>query len=124
MQQPFGSTEARQALAAAGIGTERKGYAAIARELPSLRIPVRVVYGAQDRVLPDIADTVARVKADVPDAEITALPACWSLPAGRGASDRSANCSRGFSRAATVEDIQDRPPSLAHARSASGVAPP
>ncbi len=76
VQQPFGSTEARQALAAAGIGTERKGYAAIARELPSLRIPVRVVYGAQDRVLPDIADTVARVKADVPHAEITALPAC------------------------------------------------
>ena len=37
-------------------------------------MPLRVVYGAQDRILPDIAETVARLKRDVPQAEVTALP--------------------------------------------------
>jgi haloalkane dehalogenase len=37
---------------------------------------VRIVYGERDRILPDIAETVARVKRDVPQAEVTALPDC------------------------------------------------
>ena len=48
----------------------------IARLLPELRVPVRVVYGARDRILPDVAETMARVKRDVPQAEVTALPDC------------------------------------------------
>lgn len=40
------------------------------------RVPVRVVYGAQDRLLPDIAHTVRRLRADLPHAEITELPDC------------------------------------------------
>ncbi len=76
VQEPFRSPEARRALAAAGIGTERRGYAEIARRLPSLRVPVRIVYGERDRLLPDVAETMARVKADLPQAELTALPDC------------------------------------------------
>jgi len=76
VQEPFHSAEARRALADAGVGVSRKGFAAIARELPSLRIPVRIVYGARDRLLPDVAETMARVKTDLPQAEITALPDC------------------------------------------------
>jgi pimeloyl-ACP methyl ester carboxylesterase len=76
VQEPFGTPEARRALADAGIGLSPKGFVRIARELPTLAIPVRVVYGARDRVLPDIADTMARVKRDLPHAEVTALPAC------------------------------------------------
>jgi haloalkane dehalogenase len=76
VQAPFRTAEARRALADAGIGLSRKGFAQIARQLPALTIPVRVIYGARDRVLPDVAETMARVKADVPHAEVTALPGC------------------------------------------------
>jgi haloalkane dehalogenase len=76
VQEPFGTAEARRALADAGIGLSRKGFAHIARQLPTLRIPVRVVYGARDRVLPDVAETMARVKADLPHADVTVLPGC------------------------------------------------
>lgn len=76
VQEPFRTVEARRALADAGIGLSRKGFVEIARRLPTLRIPVRVVYGARDRVLPDVADTMARVQVDLPQAEVTVLPDC------------------------------------------------
>jgi haloalkane dehalogenase len=76
VQEPFRSAEARRALADAGVGVGRKGFAAIAQKLPSLRVPVRIVYGARDRLLPDVAETMSRVSGDLPQAEITALPDC------------------------------------------------
>jgi haloalkane dehalogenase len=76
VQAPFRTPEARRALADAGIGLSRRGFVEIGRRLPTLRIPVRVVYGARDRVLPDVAETMARVKRDLPQADVTALPEC------------------------------------------------
>jgi haloalkane dehalogenase len=79
VQEPFRSAEARRALADAGVGVRRKGFAAIAQKLPSLRVPVRIVYGARDRLLPDVAETMTRVRGDLPQAEITVLPDCGHL---------------------------------------------
>jgi haloalkane dehalogenase len=76
VREPFRSEESRRALADAGIGLEPEGFAEIARLLPTLRMPVRVIYGEQDRILPDVAETMARVKADLPQAEVTALAGC------------------------------------------------
>ncbi len=76
VREPFGDDDSRQALAAAGIGLPIEGFAEIERLLPSLQMPVRIIYGERDRILPDIARTMARVKADLPQAEITALPDC------------------------------------------------
>ena len=76
VREPFGTEESREALADAGIGLQPEGFVDIARLLPSLRVPVRVVYGEQDRILPDVADTMARVQKDVPQAVVTALPDC------------------------------------------------
>jgi pimeloyl-ACP methyl ester carboxylesterase len=76
VQEPFRSDDARRALADAGIGLEPEGFVEIARLLPSLRMPVRVVYGEQDRILPDIGQTVARLERDLPQAVVTALPQC------------------------------------------------
>ncbi len=76
VQAPFANDDARSALADAGIGLDPGGFTEIAAKLPSLRVPVRVVYGAQDRILPDIADTVARVQRDLPQAEVTELADC------------------------------------------------
>ena len=74
--EPFGTDADRAALAAAGIGLEPQGFERIARLLPTALAgtPVRIVYGEQDRILPTVADTMARVKRDLPQAEITTLP--------------------------------------------------
>jgi pimeloyl-ACP methyl ester carboxylesterase len=74
VRAPFGTPEARQALAEAGIGLAPKGFEEIARGLPGLDMPVLGLYGAEDRILPDVAETFGRVKRDLPHAEIVALP--------------------------------------------------
>jgi pimeloyl-ACP methyl ester carboxylesterase len=71
---PFPDEESRVALAKAGIELQPDGFADLSRRLSELSVPVRVVYGEQDRVLPDVAETMARVKRDVPQAEVTAIP--------------------------------------------------
>ena len=72
--QPFKGAEARRALARAAIGLQLEGFHEIARGLPTLELPVRIVYGAEDRILPDVAETMTRVAADLPQAEVTVLP--------------------------------------------------
>ncbi len=74
VRAPFTTPDARRALADAGIGLQIEGFAEIAARLSELQIPVRAIYGEQDRILPDVADTIARVKRDLPQAEVTSLP--------------------------------------------------
>ncbi len=76
VREPFGDEQSRQSLADAGIGLEPEGFNEIASALPSLEVPVRLIYGEQDRILPDIAETIARMKRDLPQAVVTALPDC------------------------------------------------
>ena len=76
VRAPFADADSRRALADAGIGLEPDGFAEIARLLPTLGVPVRIVYGERDRILPDVAETMARVQADLPQAEVTTLPEC------------------------------------------------
>jgi pimeloyl-ACP methyl ester carboxylesterase len=75
--EPFQTDADRAALAAAGIGLAPEGFEEIARLLPeALRgKPVRIVYGEQDRILPTVARTMERVRTDLPQAEVTSLPA-------------------------------------------------
>jgi pimeloyl-ACP methyl ester carboxylesterase len=74
--EPFTTPAAREALRRTGADLDPRELAAVARWLPTLRAPVRVVYGTRDRILPDIRDTVRRLQRDVPSAEITALEDC------------------------------------------------
>jgi haloalkane dehalogenase len=76
VREPFRTEDSRRALAAAGIQLQLEGFAEIGRCLHELRMPVRIVYGARDQVLPDVADTMARVERDLPQAVTTALPDC------------------------------------------------
>jgi pimeloyl-ACP methyl ester carboxylesterase len=71
---PFRDAPARTALALATTGLDPQEFFKIGAWLPSLDIPVRVVYGERDRVLTDVADTMARVARDLRHAEVTALP--------------------------------------------------
>ena len=54
---------------------------------------MRVIYGAQDRILPDVAETMARVKEDLPQAEVTALPECGHFLQEEAPEARSGRCS-------------------------------
>jgi pimeloyl-ACP methyl ester carboxylesterase len=74
VREPFATAEARRVLAKTGYGLSPKGFTEIQRALPDLTWPVRVIYGERDRVLPDVAKTMAKVKRDIPHAEVTALP--------------------------------------------------
>jgi pimeloyl-ACP methyl ester carboxylesterase len=76
VREPFANKDARRALAKAGYGLSPKAFTEIQRALPELDWPVRVVYGERDRILPDVGRTMAKVKRDIPHAEITALPDC------------------------------------------------
>lgn len=73
---PFERRDDRRALAKAGHGLSPKGFVEIADTLPQLTCPVRVVYGARDRILPDVAKTMRRVTDDLPQTELTELPDC------------------------------------------------
>jgi pimeloyl-ACP methyl ester carboxylesterase len=70
---PFQGGQERLALAQAGIGLEPGRFTEIAEALPTLGVPVRIVYGAQDRILPDVADTMSRLQRDLPNVRVTAL---------------------------------------------------
>lgn len=71
---PFTTDQDRQALAQAGFGLHPDGFADIARLLPGLRIPVLGLYGTDDKILPDVAETFAHLQQDVPHAQIEAVP--------------------------------------------------
>ena len=73
---PFETKPARKALIKAGSGLGIGGLAEIAKKLPSLGIPLRLIYGEKDRVLPDVAKTMKRIQTLRPDAELSALPNC------------------------------------------------
>lgn len=76
VQEPFRSADARIALRKAGTGLHPGGFREIERWLPTVEVPVRIVYGERDRILPDVGRTMRHVERDVGGAEVTALPAC------------------------------------------------
>jgi pimeloyl-ACP methyl ester carboxylesterase len=73
---PFPDDASRLALARAGVGLEVEEFGTIERRLPELDMPVRIIYGSQDRILTDVSETMARVARDLPHAEVTELPEC------------------------------------------------
>lgn len=75
-QEPFRTREARRVLAKAGTSLHPDGLREIERWLPSIQVPVRILYGEHDRILPDVEKTMRKVKELVPAAELSTLPDC------------------------------------------------
>ncbi|MCG8457405.1 MAG: alpha/beta fold hydrolase, partial [Holophagales bacterium] len=75
-QEPFRDAAARKALLKAGLGMNPKGLVTIARWIPTVEVPVGLVYGARDRILPDVRETMARLQVEIPHAELTELEDC------------------------------------------------
>lgn len=76
VQEPFKSTKARKALIHSIRGLTPDGNILIANRLPTFQGPVRIIYGKHDRILPDVAKTMARVKRELPQSELTVLNQC------------------------------------------------
>jgi haloalkane dehalogenase len=70
------ATDAREALARAAIGLSMRQFREIAKALPTITAPVRVIHGRHDPLLPDIERTVERLRGDIPQAEVTVLDDC------------------------------------------------
>ncbi|MBI5514745.1 MAG: alpha/beta fold hydrolase [Deltaproteobacteria bacterium] len=74
VQAPFRDPEDARSLLRAVNHLSPLELVVIARRLANLTMPVRVVYGARDRILPDVARTMAKVKRVLPQAQVTELP--------------------------------------------------
>ncbi len=75
-QRPFRTPAARRALLKAAHGLNPKGFDTIAAGIGAFEVPVRLIYGEADGILPDVAQTMGRVKALLPHAEVTSIPRC------------------------------------------------
>ena len=71
---PFTTADARTALIKAATGLEYRVFGDLGRRLPQLGMPLRLVYGRQDRLIGDVHETMTRIQRDVPDAQVTELP--------------------------------------------------
>lgn len=75
--EPFEDPAARKALLRAGQGLGPRRFGRIAEGLAQFSgIPVRLLYGERDRILPDVAKTMARLAALLPQANKSAIPDC------------------------------------------------
>lgn len=63
----------RTALVRTATGLHPKGFETIAASVPEWTMPVRLLYGARDRILPDVDRTMKRVAQLVPHADSTRL---------------------------------------------------
>ncbi|BDS15343.1 alpha/beta fold hydrolase [Aureispira anguillae] len=73
---PFIEKKARKALLKTASNLSLKGFKEIEEKLPLFKIPVRAIYGVNDKILPKVKETMERVKKDLPQTVITAIPNC------------------------------------------------
>lgn len=74
--EPFAGDDARKALRKAALNLHPSGMKEVERWLGTVEFPVRIVYGTDDKILPDVAKTMRKVAEIVPGTEITALEGC------------------------------------------------
>ncbi|MFT4568971.1 MAG: pimeloyl-ACP methyl ester carboxylesterase, partial [Saprospiraceae bacterium] len=51
-------------------------YHEIAEKISQFKVPVLIIYGEEDKILPQVAKTMNRVKEDLPQSEIHILSNC------------------------------------------------
>ena len=51
-----------------------KGFAEIEKKLPMFRGPVQIIYGENDKILPNVELTMKKVKEKLPQSNIVSLP--------------------------------------------------
>ena len=75
-RDPFIGKDARVGLLNAGKGLSFRGFKEMGERMSEFQGPIGIIYGENDRILPDVAQTMERIKHDCPQAEIQSLPEC------------------------------------------------
>jgi len=75
-QYPFFKSAHQKALIKSASNISKKAFYEIEENLSDLSNPIKVIYGVEDRILPKVAETFQKVKSDLPQTEITAVPDC------------------------------------------------
>lgn len=75
-QAPFVTKDARKVLLKSVQRLSMKGFKEIESKLPSYQGPIQIIYGENDRILPKVADTMTKVKSQLPQANVVSIPKC------------------------------------------------
>jgi haloalkane dehalogenase len=75
-QAPFTTPEARRALHKTITDINPRGLKEVAGALPEIKVPIRIIYGEKDRLIPNVTTDLLRFKEERPDVLLTALPDC------------------------------------------------
>lgn len=73
---PFADRDARKALLKTAHGLHPKGFDTLAERVGELTMPMHLIYGEDDRILPHVARTMARVKEACPHATLQSIANC------------------------------------------------
>ena len=73
---PFVDKAARRALLKTAHGLHPRGFQTLAKGIADFEVPVSILYGEEDRILPDVAKTMKRVQAALPQATCVSIPGC------------------------------------------------
>lgn len=73
-QEPFLGKKDRLLLIKTVQRLSMQAYGEVARALPNFKGPVLILYGEKDKILPDVAKTMARAKKDLPQAVVRTYP--------------------------------------------------
>ncbi len=73
-QEPFLGKKDRLLLLKTVKRLSLQAFGEIARALPQFKGPVLILYGEKDKILPDVARTMQKVKADLPQAVVKSYP--------------------------------------------------
>ncbi|MGB7337583.1 MAG: alpha/beta fold hydrolase [Phototrophicaceae bacterium] len=75
-QEAFQNEDDLRALLKSVQGVNTQGLKVIADRLSTFQNPVSLIYGEDDRILTDIAQTMNRLKRDIPHAQVNPIPNC------------------------------------------------
>lgn len=75
-QAPFINKKARKVLLKSVQRLSLKGFAEVEKKLPSFKGPVQVIYGENDKILPEVGATMKRIKEDLAQTNIMSIPNC------------------------------------------------
>lgn len=75
-QEPFIEKDARKALVKTASNISIKAFKEIEEKLPQFTVPIRIIYGEKDWILPKVKRTMERVQQDLPHANLTSIPDC------------------------------------------------
>jgi len=73
-QEPFQEKSAGKVLLKTVQRLSLKGFKEVEEKLFAFKGPVQIIYGEKDRILPEVSETMKKVKKEFPKAQVLSLP--------------------------------------------------